>query len=149
MELILKETIDTLGEEGDIVRVKPGYARNYLLPRNKAVAATPSNMAVLKQEKAAIEARKKRLRTEAEDLAKALAGATITISQRVGEENRLYGSVTAADIADRLAEMGLAIDRKKILLTEPLKTLGVFTVPVKVSYQVSTEIKVQVEPLAQ
>jgi len=144
MEIILKETIDTLGEEGDLVKVKPGYARNYLLPQKKAVLATKANMTSLEQERAHIEARRKRQREQADDLAKKIAANTVIIAQRVGEENKLYGSVTPADIAQKLAELGIAVDKKAISLTNPIKTLGEHTVSVKVGYQTTAEIKVQV-----
>jgi large subunit ribosomal protein L9 len=149
MELILKETIDTLGEEGDIVKVKPGYGRNYLLPKGMAVQATAANMTILKKEKAAIEEKKKKQRSEAEALAKKVAGATVVIEQRVGEEDRLYGSVTNADIADKLAEVGIDIDKRTILLEEPIKTLGVTMVPVKCGYQVTADVKVEIVPLSE
>lgn len=148
MELILKETIDTLGEEGDIVKVKDGYGRNYLIPQKKAVLATKSNLAILEQDKSTIEARRQKNRAESEALAKKVSGATILIEQRAGEENKLYGSVTSADIAVKLADLGIEIDRKKILLDEPIKTVGVTMVSVKVGYQMTTEVKVEVVPLA-
>ena len=147
MELILKTTVETLGEEGDIVKVKPGYARNYLLPKKMAVLANKANLAQLEQEKATIEARRKKLRQEAESLSKKVAGAVITIQHRVGEEDKLFGSVTAADISEKLAEMDIQIEKKNILLAEPLKTLGAFTVPVKVGYQMTSDITVQVTAL--
>lgn len=147
MELILKETVDTLGEVGDIVKVKPGYARNYLLPHGIALTATKANLAMLAQQKEAIEARKKKARQEAEALAARLGGIVMTIGQRVGEENRLYGSVTSADIAEKLAEQGIEIDRKKILLDEPIKTLGERVVPVKVGYQTIAKLNVEIVPL--
>ncbi len=148
MELILKETIDTLGEEGDIVKVKDGYGRNYLIPQKKAVLATKSNLAMLEQDKSTIEARRQKNRAESEALAKKVSGSTILIEQRAGEENKLYGSVTSADIAEKLAELGIEIDRKKILLDEPIKSVGVTMVSVKVGYQMTTEVKVEVVPLA-
>lgn len=148
MQVILKETIDTLGEEGDVVKVKDGYARNYLLPKNLAAVATKGNTAVLAKQKAAIEARKKQKRDEAEALARKIAAVTVTIAQRTGEENKLYGSVTTADIAAKLAEAGIEIDKKNILMDEPIKTLGTRTVPVKVGYQVKADVKVEVVPLA-
>lgn len=149
MEIILKETIDTLGEEGDIVKVKPGYARNYLLPNKKAVLANKSNLSVLGQEKSSIEARKVRQRQEAEDLAKKIAGSTVVIEQRVGEKDKLYGSVTATDIATKFSALGLSVDKKSIQLTEPIRTVGEFTVPVKVGYQISADVKVQIIPLVE
>ncbi|OIP50040.1 MAG: 50S ribosomal protein L9 [Deltaproteobacteria bacterium CG23_combo_of_CG06-09_8_20_14_all_60_8] len=148
MEVILKETIETLGEEGDIVKVKPGYARNYLFPANKALFSTKANKAILAQEQASIEARKAKQREEAEQMAKKIAGATVVIAQRVGEENKLYGSITSADIAEKLAALGIDIDKKRIQLTEPIRTLGETSVLVKIAYQTTAEIKVQVVPIA-
>ncbi|MFZ5774802.1 MAG: 50S ribosomal protein L9 [Thermodesulfobacteriota bacterium] len=148
MELILKKTIDTLGEEGDIVKVKDGYGRNFLLPRKLAVLATKSNRAILAKEQAAIAARKKQQREAAESLAKKLAGATVVIEHRAGEGDKLYGSVTASEIADKLAAMGIELDRRKIVMEEPIKTLGVTVVPVKVGYQLSAELKVEIVPQA-
>lgn len=148
MDIILKTTIDTLGEEGDIVKVKDGYGRNYLIPRQKAVLATKGNLAKFEQQKAAIEARKKRQRQESEALAQKIGGATVTIEQHTGEEDKLYGSVTSADIAAKLAELGIEVDKKKILLDEPIKTLGTTLVPVKIGYQMTAEIKVEIVPLA-
>jgi len=147
MELILKTTVETLGEEGDIVKVKPGYARNYLIPKKMAVIANKANLAMLEQEKATIEARREKQRQEAEALSKKVAGAVITIEHRVGEEDKLFGSVTTADISEKLAEMDVEIEKKNILLPEPIKTLGEFTVPLKVGYQMTSDITVQVVPL--
>jgi len=149
MEVILRELIDTLGEEGDVVKVKDGYARNFLLPQGLAIPATKANLAVLEKEKAAIEARKEAMRSDAESIAKRITGITVVIEQRAGEEDKLFGSVTAADIADKLASLGVTIDKRKIVLTEPIKTLGEYLVPVKVGYQVNAEVKVQVMPLGE
>jgi large subunit ribosomal protein L9 len=148
MELILKETVDTLGEVGDLVKVKPGYGRNYLLPRGIALPATKSNKAMLEQQKEAIESRRKQQREEAESLAAKIAGITVTISQRIGEGDRLYGSVTSADIAEKLKEQSIEIDRKKIMLEEPIRSLGEKIVPIKVGYQVVAELKVEIVPLS-
>jgi len=147
MELILKKTVDTLGEEGDIVKVKPGYARNYLIPKEIAVIANKANRAILEQEKAIIEKRREKQRQESEALSKKISGATLTVEHRVGEEEKLFGSVTASDIAEKLAEIDIQVDKKNISLPEPIKTLGEFLVPVKVGYQMTTEIKVTVVPL--
>ncbi len=148
MELILKETIDTLGEEGDVVKVKAGYGRNYLIPQGKAIMATKANMSILEKEKSAIDEKKKQQRAEAEAMAKKVAGATVTIEQRVGEDDRLYGSVTSADIADKLADAGIEVDKKKIMLDEPIKSLGETMVTIKVGYQVTADVKVDIVPLA-
>jgi len=146
MELILKKTIDTLGEEGDVVKVKPGYGRNYLIPHGLAVNATSGNLATLEKQRTAIEARKTLIRSEAEKIAGKIAGTTLVIEQMVGEEDRLFGSVTAADIANGLDELGIKVDRKKIVLAEPIKSAGEFKVTIKIAYQVTAEIKVQVVP---
>jgi large subunit ribosomal protein L9 len=147
MELILKETVDNLGEEGDIVKVKPGYGRNYLIPKNYAVVANKANLAQFEQNRTAIEARKERLKIETETLSKKIAGTTVTIAQRVGEEDRLFGSVSSGDIAEKLAELGIEIDRKKILLAEPIKAIGETVIAVKTGFQTTAEITVQVVPL--
>lgn len=149
MELILKSTIDTLGEEGDVVKVKPGYGRNYLVPQGKAVIADKGNLAVLEKERSAIEARKLAMKTDAESMAKKIAGITVVIEQRAGEEDKLFGSVTSSDIAAKMADLGVVVDKKKILIDEPIKTLGERMVPVKVGYQMNAEVKVQIVPLSE
>ena len=146
MELILKETISTLGLEGDIVTVKPGFGRNYLLPQRKAVLANRENRAILEQNKAAIEARRQNERKLAEDLSKKISGIEIIIEQLAGDDGRLFGSVTSADIADKFAAQGIAIDRKQIVLVDPIKTLGAATVQIKVGFQMTTDITVNVVP---
>ena len=148
MELILNETIDTLGQEGDIVKVKPGYGRNYLIPQGKAKLATKGNLVILEQEMNAIKARKEKEQQEAEALAKKISGATVVIEQRVGEEDKLYGSVTSADIAEKLAALGIEIDKRKIMLEEPIRTIGETMVTCKTGYQMTTEVKVEIVPLA-
>ena len=147
MELILKQTVDSLGEEGDIVKVKPGYARNYLIPQKLGVIADKANLAILEQEGASINARREKQNEAAEALSKKLSGTTVTIEQRVGEEDRLFGSVTSADIVKKLAELNIAVEKKNVLLPEPIKSLGETAVPVKVGYQMTTDIMVQVVPL--
>jgi len=147
MELILKQTVDSLGEEGDIVKVKPGYARNYLIPQKLGVIADKANLAILEQEGASINARREKQNEAAEALSKKLSGTTVTIEQRVGEEDKLFGSVTSADIVKKLAELNIAVEKKKVLLPEPIKSLGETAVPIKVGYQMTTDIMVQVVPL--
>jgi len=147
MELILKKTVDTLGEEGDIVKVKSGYGRNFLIPKKLAVVANKANLALLEQEKAVIESRREKQREEAESLSKKVSGTTITIQHRAGEEEKLFGSVTAADIAEKLAELDIQIDKRNILLAESIKTLGEVVVPIKVGYQTTSEITVTIVPL--
>ena len=147
MELILKKTVDTLGEEGELVKVKPGYGRNYLIPKKMAVLANKANLALLEQEKAVIETRREKQRQEAETLSKKISGSSITIQHRAGEEEKLFGSVTAADIAEKLAELDIQVDKKNVLLTEPIKTLGEAIVPIKVGYQMTSDITVTIVPL--
>ena len=148
MEVILKETIDTLGREGDIVKVKPGYGRNYLLPQQKAVAASAANIALFEKNQAEIQARLKEESKAAEALAKKFAGTTLTIAMLTGSEERLFGSVTSADIAKKLAEdTSIEIDKKSILLQEPIKELGENSVTIKVGFQTTVDITVAVVPL--
>ena len=144
MELILKETIDSLGREGDLVRVKPGFGRNYLLPQGKAVLATAANLELLEKNKAAIQARLEEDRKAAEKLSRKLSAVTLEFSQLVGADEKLFGSVTSTDIIDRLKENSIDIEKKDILLAEPIKALGEFKVAVKVGFNLSTEITVNV-----
>jgi large subunit ribosomal protein L9 len=146
MELILKETISTLGQEGAIVNVKAGYGRNYLLPHGKAVLANAQNKSILDRSLATIKAKLEQERQQAEGLSKNLAGITITIVQLAGDDSRLFGSVTSTDIHQKLAEMGIAIDKKQIVLADPIKTLGEFTVKIKVGFQMTTDIIVKIVP---
>jgi len=146
MELILKETISTLGQEGAIVNVKPGYGRNYLLPHGKAVLANAQNKAILERSLATIKAKLETERQKAEALSKKLAGITITIAQLSGDDSRLFGSVTSSDIHHKLTEMDIAIDKKQIVLADPIKTLGEFTVQIKVGFQMTTDIIVKIVP---
>ncbi len=144
MELILKETINSLGREGDIVKVKPGYGRNYLLPKGKAVLADGRNIALFEKNRAIIAARLEQERKQAEAVAKKLAGISIEIEQLVGEDDRLFGSVTSSDICEKLAELNIEIDKKQLVLPNPIKTLGETTVPVKVGFELTTDILVRV-----
>lgn len=147
MELILKEAISSLGFEGDVVNVKPGYGRNYLLPQGKAVQATATNLALLEKDKAAIEARRAKNLKQAEDTAKKITGLTIVIEQLAGTDERLFGSVTTADICTKLAELNVTLDKKQLLLNEPIKTLGETRIQVKVGFNVTAEFTVNVVPL--
>jgi large subunit ribosomal protein L9 len=144
MKLILKQTINTLGQEGDVVTVKPGYGRNYLLPQGKAVTANAENLTILTQNRAAIEARIEQERKAAEILSKKLNGVTLEIQQLAGEDERLFGSVTSADICEKLAALNITVDKKLILLPEPIKTLGETSVPIKVGFHLITNILVKV-----
>jgi large subunit ribosomal protein L9 len=147
MELILKETISTLGQEGTLVNVKAGYGRNYLLPQGKAVLANAQNKAILDRSLATIKAKLETERQKAEALSKKLAGITITIAQLSGDDSRLFGSVTNTDIHQKLAEMDIMLDKKQIVLADPIKTLGEFTVSVKVGFQMATDIIVKIVPI--
>lgn len=147
MELILKETITSLGQEGEVVKVKPGFGRNYLLPQGKAVVATAANLAVLEQNRANIAARLAKEQKIAQDIAKKISGLVIVIEQLAGIDERLFGSVTSADICAKLAEMDVQLDKKQILLAEPIKTLGETKVQIKVGFNVNTEVAIKVVPV--
>jgi len=147
MELILKETISSLGQEGDVVNVKPGYGRNYLLPQGKAVMASKENLTELENNRAEIAARLAKEKQAAEQMAKKIAGHTIVIEQLAGDDERLFGSVTNADIAAKFAELGVAVDKKQILLSEPIKTLGETKIQIKVGFNVTADVTVTVSPL--
>lgn len=147
MELILKETIASLGQEGEVVKVKDGYGRNFLLPQGKAVMATAENLAALEKNRAAIAARLAEELKSAENIAKKISGLVVVIEQLAGQDERLFGSVTSADICSKLAELDVQLDKKQILLPEPIKTLGETKVQIKVGYSVNTEITVSVVPL--
>ena len=144
MEVILREDVEKLGSRGDVVKVAPGYARNFLLPKRLAVAATESNKKIVEQERQAHLRKEAKLKSEAEDLAKLMLGVAITIKQKAGEADQLFGSVTAKDIADALAAKGFNIDRRKIQLNEPIKQLGEYTVPVRLHKDVTVDISVLV-----
>lgn len=144
MEIILKKTIDTLGLEGEIVKVKPGYARNFLIPQQKAVAVNKAALARLKYEQQAIGSRRDIEQRKAEALAAQLESKVITLVRRVGSEKRLFGSVGTKDIAEQLTENGITIDRRSIMLSEPIKNIGESKVNVKVGYQMTTQITVLV-----
>ncbi|PIE57643.1 MAG: 50S ribosomal protein L9 [Desulfobulbus propionicus] len=146
MEIILNETIDNLGQEGEIVKVKPGYARNYLIPQRKANLVTEENLAQLELEKQAIAARLEKQKKETEQMAARLSGKVLVIKKRVGDESRLFGSVTSAEIAEALEKEGVSIDKKAILLKTSLKAIGEYTVAIKIGYQATTDISVQVVP---
>ena len=144
MEVILRQAVDNLGHPGDVVTVSSGYARNYLLPRGIAYAATDGNKKRISQEKARLEAAENERRGAAEELAKRVEEVSITFSARVGDEGKLFGSVTAADIAQQLEAQGLTIEKRQIDLHEPIKALGVYRVPVRLHADVRPEIKVWV-----
>jgi large subunit ribosomal protein L9 len=145
MEVILKEDVGKLGVRGDVVRVAEGYGRNYLLPRKLAIEATTGNKAVISQMKAASVRRSAKEKTQAEELAKQFEGLAVSFQRRSGEHEQLFGSVTSGDIADALEKKGFNIDRRKIQLHEPLKTVGEFAVPMKLHREVTAHLKVVIE----
>jgi large subunit ribosomal protein L9 len=144
MEVILRQAVDNLGHPGDIVSVSAGFARNYLLPRGFAYEATAGNKKRMEQERERLEAAEASRREAAEELAKQLEPVSLTFSARVGEEGKLFGSVTTADIAHQLEAQGFKIEKRQIDLHEPIKALGVYRVPIRVHADVRAEIKVWV-----
>jgi large subunit ribosomal protein L9 len=144
MEIILRQAVENLGQPGDVVTVKNGYARNFLLPRGYAYEATPGNLKRIAAERSRLEAAESARRGSASDLAKKLEEVQLTFSARVGEEGKLFGSVTSADIAEQLAAQGFSIEKRLIDLHEPIRALGVYRVPVKLHADVKPEIRVWV-----
>jgi large subunit ribosomal protein L9 len=144
MQVILRDDMDNLGKSGEVVNVKPGYARNFLLPRGHAIKATASDVKRVEHEKRVIAARTAKLAKEAQAEADGLSKISVSIARAVGEEDKLYGSVTSRDIAEALAAQGVKVDSKKIHLEEPLKTLGLTEVQVKLGRGVNATIKVWV-----
>lgn len=144
MKVILTETVDRLGEAGETVEVKDGYARNYLLPRRLALVASQSNMAVYNEVRRQKNAQNLRAEKEAETLAKALEKASCTVPVAVGEGDRIFGSVTVQHIADLLKEQGFDVDRRTIQLDEPIRALGVYDVPIRLHQEVEATVKVWV-----
>jgi large subunit ribosomal protein L9 len=146
MKLILKETIESLGLVGSIVNVSEGYARNYLLPQKKAVLNTPQNLKMLEREKAKLDIQIAKEKGLAEEIAGKLEGVVCKITAKVSEEDRLYGSISVRDIVDSLAAHGFTVEKSMVLLAEPIKTLGTFTVPVRVYKGIKPNITVEVVP---
>jgi large subunit ribosomal protein L9 len=144
MEVILREDIEKLGTRGEVVRVTSGYARNFLLPRRLAVAASESNKKIVEQERQGHLRKEAKLQADAADLGKMMAGVEVTIAQKAGENDQLFGSVTASDIAVALEKQGYTIERRKVSLEEPIKTLGDFKVTLRLHKEVSVEIPVHV-----
>ena len=144
MEVILREDVEKLGNRGEVVKVAAGYARNFLLPRRLAVAATDANRKIVEQERQAHLRKEAKLKSEAEDLGQLLGGVSVTIAQKAGENDQLFGSVTAKDVADALAAKNFTIDRRKIQLDEPIKQLGEHKVPLRLHRDVVIEITVTV-----
>jgi len=146
IEVILREDVKSLGKAGELVRVKPGYARNFLLPQGLAFEATEGNKKRIAAETRARGTRDQSERTEAERFAATLGAVTLTLSGKAGEEGKLFGSITAQDIADALAAQGHQVDRRRIELEHPIKTLGHHTVEVRLHPEVHAEVRVSVVP---
>ena len=146
MKVILQETIESLGIIGSEVRVADGYARNYLLPQKKAIPATEQNRKLMLQQKVKLELQIAKEKGVAEEMAKTLQDVVISIPAKVSDENRLYGSVTVRDILNALSAKGVTVEKKMVLLTEPIKTLGTFQVPIRVYKEVEPTITVEIIP---
>jgi large subunit ribosomal protein L9 len=144
MQVILRERLENLGNAGEIVDVKSGYARNYLIPQGLAYEATAGNLRQIERERSQREKREAETVSTAREQAGKLEGISLTFNARAGQEGKLFGSITSGDIADKLAEQGIQVDRRSIELEEPIKALGVFTVPIRLHSQVRPEIKVWV-----
>ena len=144
MDIILREDVEKLGTRGQMVKVASGYARNYLLPKRLAVAATDANKKIVEQERQGHLRREAKLVADAGELAKMMAEVSVTIAQKAGDNDQLFGSVTSKDIADALEQQGYTIERRKIVLDEPIKTLGEFKVAVRLHREVPAEITVRV-----
>ena len=145
MEVILKEDVEKLGHRGDVVKVADGYGRNYLLPSKLAIQATAANKAVIEQMKQSAVRKLAKERVVAEDLSKQLESVELVFERKVGEGDHLFGSVTSSDIAQALEAQGFTVDRRKIALDEPLKTIGEYHVPVKLHREVTSHVKVTVK----
>jgi large subunit ribosomal protein L9 len=144
MEVILREHVEHLGKRGEIVKVADGYARNYLLPRKLALLATGGNKKHVERERKIMETRESEEKGQAEGIATRLTAIDIAIARRVGDTEQLYGSVTASDIADFLKAKGFEIDRRKLILPEPIKAVGEYNVPLKLHREVTVPLKVRV-----
>lgn len=149
MKVILIEDIPALGDLGAIVEVRPGYGRNYLIPQGKALEATPANVSQFEKRRARLEQLKQKENEQARGMAARLEELSLTITQRAGEGERLYGSVTTTQIAEALAQQGVEVDRKKIELAEPIKTLGVYEAVIRLGSDVKATVKVAVVPEAE
>jgi large subunit ribosomal protein L9 len=147
MEVILREHVENLGRRGDVVKVAAGYARNFLLPRKLALPVNEQNRRQIERERKVAEARELRERQDAEAVATRLAAVELVLARRVGEHDTLYGSVTSADIADALAGQQFHVEKRKIVLAEPIKQIGEFEVAVKIHHDVQAHVRVKVVPL--
>lgn len=144
MRIVLREDVDNLGRRGEIVKVADGYARNYLLPNRKALPATGGNLKVIEREKRRYVVQQAKDKQAAEALSSRLASLSCTIVRKVGESETLYGSVTSADIGEFLAREGIEIDKRRIQLDEPIKSLGIYTIPIRLHPEVTADLKVWV-----
>lgn len=144
IQVILQQDVHNLGKTGEVVKVRPGFARNYLLPKSLASAATTKNVNRLEHEKKAIAARNAKAKAAATEIATKIGAAHVTLTRKAGEEGKLFGAVTAKEIEAALAEKGVEVDRRKIHLAEPIKATGDFEIPVKLGYDVTATIKVTV-----
>jgi len=146
MEVILRETIDTLGRAGQVVKVADGYARNYLLPRKLAYLATPGNLKVIESERQSLLRKEARQKDDAEKLKEMVDKLVVTVRRKVGEQNALYGSVTNADVAEELEKIGYQIEKRKIHMDDHIKQLGEFEIPIRLFKDVTAHVKLKVEP---
>ena len=144
MQIVLKEDIDKLGRRGEIIKVADGYARNYLLPLGKALPATAGNLKVIEREKRRYVVRITKEKEENEALAGRIQALSLTLVRKVGESDVLYGSVTSGDIAEALSKEGVVVDKRRIQLPDPIKSLGIYTIPIRLHPEVTAEVKVWV-----
>jgi large subunit ribosomal protein L9 len=149
LKVILTEDIENLGRVGDIVNVKPGYGRNYLVPQGKALSATPANLAVMGARRKVYEAAAARAKGDAELIAQRIVALEVTVARKVGEAETLYGSVTTSDVAMALEDKGVLIDKRRILLAEPLKKLGAYEIPIRLHPDVTAQLRLAVVPEAE
>lgn len=147
MQVILRKDVEKLGVAGDMVEVSKGYGRNYLFPRGLAIEASPKNLKIIEHEKRLIAERKKNTIRDAESFKKKLSETSVTVAMQAGEEDKLFGAVTSMDIAEALSKEGISIDKRNIILDEPIKRLGIYAVNVKVHPEVMAELKVWVVKL--
>jgi large subunit ribosomal protein L9 len=146
IEVILREHVDHLGKRGEIVRVADGYARNFLLPRKLALIVTGENKRQIERERVKADAKEEQELRDARALAERMAGLDLALARRVGENDILFGSVTSADLAEALSARGVSVDKRKIMLTEALKTVGEHVVPIKLHREVTADLKVKIVP---
>jgi len=144
IHVVLQQDVQNLGKSGDLVRVRPGYARNFLIPRGLAAPATAGNLARIEELRQKARARAARELVQAQETAKKLESVSVKIARAVGEENKMYGSVTSKDIEEAFAAIGVELDRKKITLSDPIKTLGLSEVPIKLHHDVIAKLRVEV-----